>query len=713
LHTFNSITEVLNLPYNKNMQLLEFQAKELLQLAGVMVPDAEVAQSISDITIDDLSFPVVVKSQVPVGGRGKLGGVKLVKHADEFPATFSEVKALEIKGYSPSHILVEAALEIKVELYLALRLNRDLRRIDVIASREGGVEIESHTSAIVSIPFDDPDRDDVISSALEIAKSDAITLLKALHDCMSNNDLLLLEINPLVVTETDMLVAADAKCLLDDNALFKYPAYANQAVSSSVMPLGGTIGVIANGAGMAMGTMDTIYAAGGHPANFLDIGGGTGEDVFIKNLREITTLPGVTSIIINIFAGITRCDDIARGIIAAKTQIPDLVPLYIRLEGTRRDEAAVLLEQANITMQPDLATCVELALWAERRAESGERRELQSSSADLLFEEHLLSPDTSAANPDSSRTKRSDPADDSDELQRVSRRENSRSDNNMSVLLKNFPVIVQGITGHHGSFHTKGMLDAGTNIVAGVTPGKAGQEVEGIPVYNSVEDAVADRNAMTSVIFVPPAFAKSAMLEAIDAGIKLIVCITEGIPVHDMLFVVNYATEHETTIVGPNCPGIIVPGSHKLGIIAAHITSPGHTAIISRSGTLTYELADALTKKGIGQRIVLGIGGDPVQGMNFSEALEICQTDPAVDQIVLVGEIGGTSEQIAAEYISNHVTKPVYGLVVGHSLPPGQQFGHAGAIVGGHGESAKEKTVFMMSKGLNMYQTLDELIKAI
>lgn len=657
------------------MQLLEYQAKELLQRAGVTVPDAYVAQSISDINLDDLSFPVVVKSQVPVGGRGKLGGVKLVKQADEFSATFTEVKALEIKGYMPSHILVEQALDIKQELYFALRLNRDMRRIDVIASREGGIEIESHTSSVVSMPFGDPKLYDVVSSALGIAEKDTKTLLSALHSCVIDNDLLLLEINPLVITETDMLVAADAKCLLDDNALFKYPAYANQTVSSSVMPLGGTIGVIANGAGMAMGTMDTIYAAGGQPANFLDIGGGTGEDVFIKNLREITTLPGVTSIIINIFAGITRCDDIARGIIAAKRDIPGLVPLYIRLEGTRRDEAAQLLKDEGINIEPSLASCVAKAI--------GDSFEGDVSKAQ---------PNATGAKP---------------------RRVAPEKETPVDGIFLNAPTIVQGITGHHGSFHTKGMLDAGTNIVAGVTPGKAGQEVHGVPVYNRVKDAVDAHNASTSVIFVPPAFAKNAMIEAIDAGIKLIVCITEGIPVHDMLFVVNYATKHDTTIVGPNCPGIIVPISHKLGIIAAHITSPGHTAIISRSGTLTYELADALTKKGIGQRIVIGIGGDPVQGMNFSEALEICESDPGVNQIVLVGEIGGTSEQIAAEYISNHVTKLVYGLVVGHSLPPGQQFGHAGAIVGGHGESAKEKTEFMASKGLDMHQTLDELIKAI
>jgi len=274
-------------------------------------------------------------------------------------------------------------------------------------------------------------------------------------------------------------------------------------------------------------------------------------------------------------------------------------------------------------------------------------------------------------------------------------------------------VLVQGITGHHGAFHTKGMLEAGTKIVAGVTPGKAGQEIHGVPVYNSVAEACANHKITTTVIFVPAPHAKSAMYDAIDAGIKLIICITEGIPVHDMLAVREKAVEAGVMIIGPNCPGLIVPGSHKLGIIAAHITTPGKTAIISRSGTLTYELSHALTQKGIGQHIILGIGGDPVPGTDFREALEICQNDPQTEQIIMVGEIGGTSEQTAANYIAEHVTKPVYGLIVGHSAPAGQQFGHAGAIVGEQSETASAKTEHLASKGVKMSRTLDELIEAI
>lgn len=275
-------------------------------------------------------------------------------------------------------------------------------------------------------------------------------------------------------------------------------------------------------------------------------------------------------------------------------------------------------------------------------------------------------------------------------------------------------VLVQGITGRHGAFHAKGMLEAGTNIVAGVTPGKSGEEVHGVPVYNSVGEAREAHPALnTSVVFVPAPFAKSAVTEAIDAGIGQIIVITEGIPVHDALVMHEYAANHNVTLVGPNCPGLIVPGSHKLGIIAAHITSPGNTAIISRSGTLTYELADALTKAGIGQSIILGIGGDPVPGMNFIEALELAQAHPDTEQIIMVGEIGGTTEQLAADYIAEHVTKTVYGLIVGHSAPAGQTFGHAGAIVGSDNESADAKTAYLAERGLTMSKTLDDLIQTI
>jgi succinyl-CoA synthetase alpha subunit len=265
-------------------------------------------------------------------------------------------------------------------------------------------------------------------------------------------------------------------------------------------------------------------------------------------------------------------------------------------------------------------------------------------------------------------------------------------------LLSGKNVIVQGITGAHGSFHTRAMVAAGTHVVAGTSPGKAGQKLDDIPVYDSIVDIQADMAVDTSVIFVPAPHAKAAILEAIDAQVPLIVCITEGIPVHDMLQIKQRLTGSGSRLIGPNCPGIILPGVAKLGIIPAALSLPGTAGIVSRSGTLTYEAMAELTARGIGQKYVIGIGGDPISGTSFVDCLELFQNDPDVDKIVLIGEIGGTSEYDAADYIAAHVTKPVYAYVTGHHAPAGVQLGHAGAILGGEKESASAKTVYLSEK---------------
>ena len=270
-------------------------------------------------------------------------------------------------------------------------------------------------------------------------------------------------------------------------------------------------------------------------------------------------------------------------------------------------------------------------------------------------------------------------------------------------------VIVQGITGSHGSFHTRAMVAAGTHIVAGATPGKGGQDVDGIPVYNSVAEIQNDMQVDISVIFVPAQFAKSAILEAITAKIPLIVCITEGIPVHDMLQINQQLGESESRLIGPNCPGILMPGANKLGIITASLALPGTVGIVSRSGTLTYEAMAGLTERGIGQKYIIGIGGDPVKGTDFVDCLVLFQDDPEVDRIVMIGEIGGTSEYTAADYIADNVTKPVYSYVTGHHAPAGVQLGRAGAILGGESESAAAKTAYLAKKGVHTATSITAL----
>lgn len=275
-------------------------------------------------------------------------------------------------------------------------------------------------------------------------------------------------------------------------------------------------------------------------------------------------------------------------------------------------------------------------------------------------------------------------------------------------------VIVQGITGTHGAFHTRNMVRYDTQVVAGTSPTKAGTQLDGIPVYARIADIQADMPVEASVIFVPAPFAKAAILEAIAAKVPLIVCITENIPVHDMLIIRQHLQGSGSVLIGPNCPGVLVPGGNLLGIIPAHLATCGDTAMVSRSGTLTYEAMDLLTRHGFGQKYIIGIGGDMVRGTGFMECLELFEADPDIMRIVMIGEIGGTDEVQAADYIQQNVTKPVYAYVAGHSAPVGVQMGHAGAILGTNSmESAQAKTDYLRDAGVTVANSISELISAI
>ena len=272
-------------------------------------------------------------------------------------------------------------------------------------------------------------------------------------------------------------------------------------------------------------------------------------------------------------------------------------------------------------------------------------------------------------------------------------------------------LVVQGITGRDGSFHTKQMLEYGTTVVAGVTPGRRGQTFEGkVPVFDTVADAVAATGANTSVIYVPARFAADAVYEAVDAGIRLIVCISEGIPVLDMTRVMAYVRERGARLVGPNCPGAISPGESKVGIIPGQICRPGRVGVVSRSGTLTYEIIHQLTLHGMGQSSCVGIGGDPIIGTNFIDCLAAFQADAGTDAIVMIGEIGGTDEQNAARYVAEHVRKPVVGFIAGQTAPPGRRMGHAGAIISGSSGTAAEKMEALKAAGVAVMQRPAEVV---
>lgn len=274
----------------------------------------------------------------------------------------------------------------------------------------------------------------------------------------------------------------------------------------------------------------------------------------------------------------------------------------------------------------------------------------------------------------------------------------------MAVLVdKNTRVVVQGITGKEGSFHTSQMIEYGTKIVAGVTPGKGGQKSEhGVPIYNTLSDTIKQEGANVAVIFVPPAFSADAILEGVLAEIPLVVCITEGIPAHDMLRVWSVLRNSKTRLVGPNCPGVISPGKCKIGIMPGFIHKEGSIGVVSRSGTLTYESVGQLTIQGLGQSTCIGIGGDPIIGTNHTDALKLLNDDPETEGIVMIGEIGGTAEEEAAEYIKSNVKKPVVGFIAGQTAPPGKRMGHAGAIISGGMGTAKSKMDAMKNAGVHV-----------
>jgi len=288
----------------------------------------------------------------------------------------------------------------------------------------------------------------------------------------------------------------------------------------------------------------------------------------------------------------------------------------------------------------------------------------------------------------------------------------------MSILVdKNTRLLVQGITGREGTFHTNQMIAFGTNVVGGVVPGKGGQSFEGegatVPIFDSVREAAEATGANASIIFVPARFAPDAMVEAADAGLPLVVCLTEHIPVLEMITVRAYLDQRNTRLIGPNCPGLITPGGAKVGIIPGSIVSPGHVGLVSRSGTLTYEVVYALTQRGIGQSTCVGIGGDPIKGMDFIDVLRLFEDDPETSEVIMIGEIGGNAEEQAAAFVANHMSKRVTAFIAGRAAPPGRRMGHAGAIVEGKSGTAEGKITALQAAGVQVADNPDRIVEMI
>ena len=403
------------------------------------------------------------------------------------------------------------------------------------------------------------------------------------------------------------MVALDAKVTVDDNALFRHPDVAEMRDVSAEDPqermakergltyvkLDGNVGILGNGAGLVMSTLDVVAQAGGKPANFLDAGGGSKAEAITSAVEVILSDDKVSAVLFNIFGGITRCDEVARGLIEAFDQIKPDVPFVVRLDGTNDKEGRELLAEAE----------------PAERAHRGDdaRRGREGRGAGRL----------------------------------------------MAILVdRDTRLVVSGITGREGTFHSLRNRDYGTNLVAGVTPGKGGQDVEGVPVFNTFHEAVDETGANTAMVFVPPRFAADSILEAEDAGIDLIITITEGIPAHDELRVYTHLRRGSSRLVGPNCPGILSPGKANVGIIPAQFFKEGNVGLVSRSGTLTYQIGNELAQRGFGNSSIVGIGGDPVPGSSFIDMIELFEADPETELIVMCGEIGGSAEEEAAEYIA-------------------------------------------------------------
>ena len=636
------------------MRLLEYQAKELFKEFGIRTPPSISSKDIEKGRKDakELGYPFVIKVQVPVGGRGKAGGIQKCSSDDEFELKYPQLLNMSIKGEKTRAILLEKMADIEKELYLSLFLNRSKRCYTIIASSEGGVEIESvKNQTIREVGLGDVDAQTAKEVANEIGLKDSqeeqfVEMLQKLSKLTIEKEAELAEINPLAILKDGTLMALDGKVMTDDNSNFRHDelqqyqeksALEEQAEKSgfSLVELDGNIAVIGNGAGLVMSTFDLVTDNGGKPATFLDVGGGATTESVYEALTLISKMSRVKGILVNLYGGIVKTTTVAEAFIQAYNNNLIDLPVFARLMGTESDKAKEMLKDTKTKMFDSIEEAINgVVIYEILRGKK---------DADGNYEKK--------------------------------------------------PVIVQGITGKYGSTHAKLMLEYGTNIVAGVTPGKGGQKFEDkIPVYDTVKEAVDATGAEISIVFVPAKFFLDAAKDALNSGIKLLVAIPEHVPIRDAMEVIELAKQKDAIMIGPNTPGVIVPGLIKVGIMPASPFSSGKVAVLSKSGTLLYEISNNLTSAGFGQNITIGIGGDPVNGTRMIDAFDMVKDDPELEAMVVVGEIGGDSEEILAQHIIDiGFKKPIVGYIAGRQAPKEKRMGHAGAIVMGTYGSAESK----------------------
>ncbi|TVM18285.1 succinate--CoA ligase subunit alpha [Oceanidesulfovibrio indonesiensis] len=678
----------------------EHISKKLFQEAGIAVPTGKLLFPEDASSYKPLGTgPWYVKAQVLIGGRGKAGGVVRVDDPDKLTEVCEKLFSLEINGESVPLLRVEPATRFDRELYLSFMVSRDRERIAFTVARGGGMDVEKQAAAgggplvqyLAPSPSGGrlsehqvraaffhlfpagPDHPENTPEKLKGLWPGFKALIRKCFDAVKSYGLLLLEINPLVHSDSGEWTALDGKVEIDDAVAdidstlerFYEPAHltpeenAARAAGLAYLRLDGWVGLMANGAGLAMATMDLLNYAGLRAGNFMDLGGAADQKRMAKAFDMLFSDERVETIFLNLFGGIVSCETVARAVAEALAGAAPPKPLVARLAGHGADEGRKILKGLGydaIHLAAEVSEAVDILKKLSKgrklepfpKDETGAVRAATVREPELPREQQPL-PTTLAELGLSDRTR----------------------------------LLVQGITGRAAMQHVRLMQEYGTQVVAGVTPYKGGQQVHGVPVFNSVAEAARKAGPFdASIVFVPAAFAADAMLEAVDNAIPNIICITEGIPQAQMLYVRRSVHEAGLRLFGPNTPGVIVPGQTKIGIMPGQVFTPGSIALLSRSGTLTYEAAARLSAAGLGQSVCIGVGGDPFVGCTFAECFELIKNNVETSAVMLIGEIGGRAEEEFAEVVAaSGYAKPLLAFVSGRTAPPGKRLGHAGAIL--------------------------------
>jgi len=622
--------------------------------------------------------------------------------------------AIKINGHSPPFLRLESQVSIVRELYLSLALQRQWAAAMLTVGRRGGVDVESASETgsnnmlIQRLnPLTELGAHHVRAAFFHLNLDASLwpgfeKLVFNLWRCFMANGLLLAEINPLVITANQQWLALDGKVEADDNFVSLHPEmkrfeqqeyYSMQEIRAKAAGLSyhrfdGRVGLMVNGAGLAMATMDLLNFSGLKPANFLDLGGGAGQQAMDTAMDILLGDEQVEVVLINLFGGILSCEKVAASLKATLAgKIPGK-PIVVRLSGHGAEAGSVLLADipgSYVHLADDLSQALKIL-----------QRIVQPESVGPSLSGDLGLGMQDAPQPRHGRGK-------------------GRC-LNLKVqpfgLNRSSHVLIQGLTGREGQRHARLMMEYGVRVVAGVTPFKGGQQVMDLPVYSSVAQAAHRHKIDASILFVPAAVAPDAILEAVHAGIPWVVCITEGIPQMEMLRVLEQIKDSDSRVIGPNTPGLIVPGEIKIGIMPGQIFSPGPVAVLSRSGTLTYETVDRLRSAGIGQSVCIGVGGDPYVGLGLKECGELVIADPRTEALLILGEIGGQAEEELSEHLRDlGWGGPILAFIAGRTAPVGKRLGHAGAILEKEEGGIEEKLKRLRGAGVTLCPDLDSIAR--